>query len=210
MKERFICFLFHCGVFLRYTTPCSNMPTLKNGLPNTEKTMHALQTAFGMMCVQNSVKNVPVKGCVIVTCTDGAKLYWVPNSLAHADQFTFTSRQTNPTCKKDSIVGSKLLNIPPEGSPGHNALKSCLGKLGGTYTHTNGRFLYGSSSCGRTTLVLGSIRKNLGMRQKTKAVKHVRDAASQVKGPGKAVPCLAIASPSGFIPTIVGNPIPSS
>ena len=64
------------------------MPVLKNGMANTEKNMHALQASFGALCVKNSLSEpTPVNACVIVVCTDGAKIYWPCKNLMHSSVF---------------------------------------------------------------------------------------------------------------------------
>lgn len=114
---------------LRYNTQCSNRPTLSNGLPNTERTMHALQTGFGMMCCQNIIQK-PVCGCVVVACTDGAKLYWVENSFTIRELFLKGNKNYLIAAPKPFLSKIKFLELPAKESPIFTQIHKLLKRQG--------------------------------------------------------------------------------
>lgn len=116
----------------RYRVCCTNNPTLSNGMGNTEKNMHALQTAFGMHCCKKRMTStVPVQGVVVVACTDGAKLYWVDSKLAVGEAFS-SNKQFNvsipPTVHRRSY--KRFLTLPTKDSLSYKQLIEALRQRG--------------------------------------------------------------------------------
>jgi hypothetical protein len=110
----------------RYVTKCSNRPFLHNHRPNTEKSMHALQTAFGVLCCRARTE-APVIGVVVVACTDGAKLYYTDSALASREVFRA------PASSAHSQAGTvrrqrrqRFLTLPAPGAQAYRELEAAM------------------------------------------------------------------------------------
>lgn len=72
-----------------YDKHCLQKRMLSNGVLNTERNAHALQTGFGMMALKRLVSSkVKIKGLVVVCAADGAKMYDVNEMYADPKFFT--------------------------------------------------------------------------------------------------------------------------
>jgi hypothetical protein len=58
-----------------YDKVCLNKHKLSNGILNTERNAHALQTGFGMLALRSLLPGASIKGLVVVCANDGAKMY---------------------------------------------------------------------------------------------------------------------------------------
>lgn len=71
---------------LTYNEPCLLRPVLSNGFQSSEKNMHLLQAAFGVVACR-SVMNVEVRGVVVVSYTDSAVVHNVPEAMCNTLHF---------------------------------------------------------------------------------------------------------------------------
>lgn len=75
-----------------YDSHCLHKRMLSNGIINTERNAHALQTGFGMLGLRRIVKSsVPIKGLVVVCASDGAKMYDVDEAFTDPKFFNIPS-----------------------------------------------------------------------------------------------------------------------
>lgn len=129
---------------LCYKRKCRIQPQLTNGLPNTEHTVHGLQTAFGALALQKTKAycQTPTVGMVVVAASDGAMVYWVDPAMINVKCFQKIQPKIVPvpTAKRDK----KALFSP---WPQHQTLQQildCLQARG--YTHAVGNTT-GSLQC---------------------------------------------------------------
>jgi hypothetical protein len=69
--------------YMRYaTSACSRTPLLRTtpALPNNEKTRHSIQCGYGALGLSRLIKR-PVKGVVVVVCSDGVITYKVESKF---------------------------------------------------------------------------------------------------------------------------------
>jgi len=74
-----------------YDKSCLNKHKLSNGIINTERNAHALQTGFGMMALKTLLPNSTIKGLVVVCTCDGAKMYDVDPYFSDEKHFQVSS-----------------------------------------------------------------------------------------------------------------------
>lgn len=185
----------------RYNVSCSNLPTLRNGMPNCEKSLHALQAAFGAMCVQNVIgPQHNVISCVVVACTDGAKLYWPPKALANPIHFGSPSTATTVKKVKNHLRDtSKLLRIPGRDTAAYRKLQAAV------------KSTFGCDVCQQQTtsiqlgvfkltgllhskhVAVGVVSSKIGAAQRAKAISRVCQLSTQeIKSPCIIIPCIAV------------------
>lgn len=71
-----------------YEKHCVHRRMLANGLLNTERNAHALQTGFGMLALRRVLPRVPIRGLVVVCASDGAKMYDVDERFVEPKLFS--------------------------------------------------------------------------------------------------------------------------
>lgn len=105
-----------------YDNHCLHKRMLTNGVLNTERNAHALQTGFGMMALRRVIKpSIKIKGLVVVCAADGAKMYDVDEAFADPKFFSV------PSVKP--VLGSYIKNVTFQGMPEKPTTIAYLRKL---------------------------------------------------------------------------------
>ena len=105
-----------------YDKECSRQPVLSNGLMNTERTHHLLQTGFGMLCVKSLLPNTNVRGFVVISYPNSARIIEVGKEYCSLTWFTSAdmplarnitrSSTGKKKCKTRSNASKKILYLP--------------------------------------------------------------------------------------------------
>ena len=132
---------------------------LSNGMLNTERNAHALQTGFGMMGLRRVLPSVPIKGLVIVCAADGTKMYEVDDRFIDPKLFSIGSVRPSFGTYVKNITFQKIPTNPESMSLVQKALanhgcaftkKDIRKSFGNTY----GSFTVASSSATYTVVAL--------------------------------------------------------
>lgn len=104
-----------------YDRTCLNKRKLSNGLLNTERNAHALQTGFGMLGLRRHLpKSTKIEGLVVVCAADGAQMYDV--DPFYSDEKHFVVPAIKPA------VGSYVKSVNFQPMPSTDAAIRCLQK----------------------------------------------------------------------------------
>lgn len=101
-----------------YEKHCVHRRMLANGLLNTEKNAHALQTGFGMLGLRRVLPRVPIKGLVVVCASDGAKMYDVDERFVESKLFSVAA--VRPAC------GAYVKNVSFQPAPSSPKAIECV------------------------------------------------------------------------------------
>ena len=111
-----------------YDRHCTQRRMLANGVLNTERHAHALQTAFGMLALKRALPRVEIKGLVVVCAADGAKMYDVPADFVNSKHFSVAAVRPSFGVYVKNVVFEPL---PSRGLP---HLREALGRHGYAFT----------------------------------------------------------------------------
>lgn len=89
---------------LTYTKPCPDNPTLRGGLPNTEKSCYDLQLQFGMQAFVQTYNIKDVFGMMVYVCSDKIETYKIDPSPHWKTYFTRDAAVKYPKGGKDTTA----------------------------------------------------------------------------------------------------------
>ena len=113
-----------------YNKPASKSErTLLNGMADTERHHHFLQSAFGAYAMRQTYKSIQkVRPCVIVCCTDGVRFYEVPPHFCNPLAFTAPNCTVAPKALKTTKkIATSILRPWPHDVSGIEPLIRGLG-----------------------------------------------------------------------------------
>lgn len=142
-----------------YDKNCLQRRMLSNGILNTERNAHALQTGFGMMGLRRVLPSVPIKGLVVVCAADGTKMYDVEDRFVDPKLFSIGSVRPAFGVYVKNVTFQKM----PTNPKSIEFVQEALAKHGcsftekdirKSFTNTYGSFTVASSSKTYTVVAL--------------------------------------------------------